>query len=470
MHRCNGGIRVMLLRNKPIRTLGIGLAAVLASGGMVATGSGPATASPPAKPKVDLVFAIDTTGSMGPYIAAVQDSAKKITDLLFAGADARVALVDYKDFYEDCAEDGYAAQVDLPFTATAVDFGPPVDGLSANGGCDTPESVYSGIMTGLALPWRADAHRALLVMGDAAPHDPEPVTGYTLASVTATANAGGVVVGPVPTGAKAKAKAMSLTTAAEAVPPVSLYTVNIDGGGGPAFADLAEKTGGESYPATDPSSAVEQITEAITDITAGGLVADAGGPYSGAAGEPVTFVGSASGGAGPVTGYDWDFDNNGTYDASSAGPSITHTYPKAYTGSVGLRVATSDPEATATDTADVRILTRVRVKYTGQRAGLSGQQARLKAYVSGPKNTKLAGVPVVFTLGSQTCTALTSAAGQAACLVVTPLAHGTLPVTAHADAGENFLPGGTGELFMIKEPKGRSPVPTPTPTPMPTHS
>jgi hypothetical protein len=356
---------------------------------MLAAAGGSATAAP--MPKVDLVFAIDTTGSMGPYISAVQASAKSITDLLFAKADARVALVDYKDLYADCAEDGYASRVDLDFTATGADFGPSVDSLTADGGCDTPESVYSGIMTGLALPWRPDASRSLLVMGDAAPQDPEPVTGYTLASVTAAANAGGVVVVPkapaaskVPGTMSNAPAATSLAAAAAAAPPVSLYTVNIDagdGGGGPAFAALAKATGGETYPATDPTSAVEQITEAITKIT-----------------------------SGPA-------------------------------------------------------LTQIRVKYTGQRSGLSGQRARLQAYVTGPKNTKLVDVPVVFTLGSATCTARTKANGQAACEVVTPEAHGTLPVTVKADAGAGYLPGEAGEVYVIKEPKRRSPVPTPTPSP-----
>jgi hypothetical protein len=169
-----------------------------------------------------------------------------------------------------------------------------------------------------------------------------------------------------------------------------LYTVDIGGGGGPAFAGLAEGTGGHTYPATDPTSAVEQITEAITDITSGALI-------------------------------------------------------------------------------------QVRVKYTGQRSGLSGQRARLQAYVSGPKNTKLSGVPVVFTLGSAGCTASSGPSGQATCEVVIPDAHGTLPITADADAGPGYLPGQTSETFVIKEPKRKHPTPTPTPstpspTPSPSHS
>jgi hypothetical protein len=51
------------------------------------------------KPKVDLVFAIDTTGSMGPYIDGVKSAARTIAADLFRKADARIALVNYKDLY-----------------------------------------------------------------------------------------------------------------------------------------------------------------------------------------------------------------------------------------------------------------------------------------------------------------------------------------------------------------------------------
>jgi hypothetical protein len=77
------------------------------------------------KPRIDLVFAIDTTGSMGPYIAAVQASARAIAAALLTTADARVALVDYKDLYAGCPSDGYAARIDLPFSTDAAGSAPP---------------------------------------------------------------------------------------------------------------------------------------------------------------------------------------------------------------------------------------------------------------------------------------------------------------------------------------------------------
>jgi hypothetical protein len=47
----------------------------------------------------------------------VQASARLITAGLFAMADVRVALVDYKDLYAACPSDGYAA----PCRSTLLD-------------------------------------------------------------------------------------------------------------------------------------------------------------------------------------------------------------------------------------------------------------------------------------------------------------------------------------------------------------
>src|SRR5205814_2532878 len=133
-------------------------------------------------------------------------------------------------------------------------FGTAVNTLTAAGGCDAPESVYSGIMKAIALPWRNGATKAVIVMGDAPPHDPEPVTGFTLGSVTA---------------------------AAKAVDPAAIYAININGGASPYFDDLAAQNDGHVYVASDPATAVDQITDAIATITTPSLVADAGGPYLG---------------------------------------------------------------------------------------------------------------------------------------------------------------------------------------------
>lgn len=393
----------------------------------------------PGKPKVDLVFAIDTTGSMGPYIDAVTASARTITNQLFATADARVALVDYKDLYSGCPGDGYAAQVDLPFSTDPAAFGAAVGALTATGGCDTPESVYSGIMQAVRLPWRNGVTKAVLVMGDAPPHDPEPTTGYTRASVAA---------------------------AAIAVDPAAIYSINIGGGGSPYFDGLASDTGGQAYPTADPTGAVDSILTAITAITASTVAADAGGPYSGAVGDPVTFDASNStGGTTPIARYEWDFNNDGTYDQTTTLPTVTHKFTAPYTGKIGLRVTTATPEQTATATADVTILPPMQIRYTGQRAGRSGHTAHVEAFITclgehgrcaGDRDRHgdsdghgLRGATVVFILGAATCTARSGADGEAACELTVPPPGTKNVVTASANLA-GYFPAATGADFHIQ--------------------
>jgi len=84
------------------------------------------------------------------------------------------------------------------------------------------------------------------------------------------------------------------------------------------------------------------------------LVAEAGGPYTGTAGSPVSLSGSATGGTPPYS-YAWDLDNDGAYDDSTL-QNPSHTWATAGDYTVGLRV-TDYVAATDTDTASVHITT-----------------------------------------------------------------------------------------------------------------
>jgi myo-inositol-hexaphosphate 3-phosphohydrolase/PKD repeat protein len=82
-------------------------------------------------------------------------------------------------------------------------------------------------------------------------------------------------------------------------------------------------------------------------------VAHPGGPYSGFAGQPIAFVGSATDpGAVPLT-FEWDFESDGIVDVT--GPStVEHAYPVPGLYSVSLRVRDGEAySAVATTTASV---------------------------------------------------------------------------------------------------------------------
>ena len=86
-------------------------------------------------------------------------------------------------------------------------------------------------------------------------------------------------------------------------------------------------------------------------------VANANGPYSGVtdavATTSITFDGTGSTDDNGIVLYEWDFDGDGTYDAT--GPTPTHTYPAVVASySVILRVTDQDG-ATGTDTTAATI-------------------------------------------------------------------------------------------------------------------
>lgn len=192
---------------------------------------------------VDLMFAIDTTGSMSPYINSVVSSASSIVDSIAgSGVSYRIGIVDYKDA-DGC--DDYDAVVDLGFSSNKGAIVSALGSLVGKvaGGCDIPEDVYSGIDLALSQPWRTGVTKAVIVLGDAPGHDPEPHSGLTLASVA---------------------------DHAERVDPAQLYAILVGGDTtahefGEAFAAA---TGGKTFDATaDPSQTGPQVLAAVAAIT-----------------------------------------------------------------------------------------------------------------------------------------------------------------------------------------------------------
>ena len=105
-------------------------------------------------------------------------------------------------------------------------------------------------------------------------------------------------------------------------------------------------------PSNDPDRPEVHVSLTGTG-TVTALSVDAGGPYTGRVGVPITLRASASGGLSPYT-FAWDLDADGEFD-DAEGAEITYTWyaPGFYT--VQVRVRDSLGNA-ATDTAEVRVL------------------------------------------------------------------------------------------------------------------
>lgn len=84
-------------------------------------------------------------------------------------------------------------------------------------------------------------------------------------------------------------------------------------------------------------------------------VADADGPYSGTVGALVNFDGGGSYDPdGEIVFYEWDWDNNGSFDDKTDSATITYTWSVPFSGIIGLRVTDNEGD-TAYDSAAVEI-------------------------------------------------------------------------------------------------------------------
>ena len=122
---------------------------------------------------VDIVFAIDVTGSMTPILDAVKANALGFyddvqTNLTAKGKNVtqlRVRIVAFRDF----AADGDAALEESPFytlPADRADFSEFVNGLIPQGGGDHPESGLEAVAVAINSPWTTtgDRRRQVIVV------------------------------------------------------------------------------------------------------------------------------------------------------------------------------------------------------------------------------------------------------------------------------------------------------------------
>ncbi|MFN7956056.1 MAG: vWA domain-containing protein [bacterium] len=157
--------------------IGAALVASAASVALLATtartaASPAATDAPPvaAKPRIDVAFVLDTTGSMGGLIEGAKSKIWSIANEMIRATptpEIRIGLVAYRD-----RGDAYVTQVhDLSADIDAV-YG-TLRGFQADGGGDGPESVNQALSDAVTkLSWSQDrkALKLVFLVGDAPPH------------------------------------------------------------------------------------------------------------------------------------------------------------------------------------------------------------------------------------------------------------------------------------------------------------
>jgi Mg-chelatase subunit ChlD len=146
------------------------------------------------KPTIELVFVIDTTGSMGGLIEGAKQKVWGIVNEVMkspAKPEVRMGLVAYRDH-----GDAYITQV-LPVTRDLDNVYNTLMAYRAEGGGDTPEDVRQALADGVRkVGWSArspNIAQILFLVGDAPPHDDYGNEPDTVATASEAVKAGIIV-------------------------------------------------------------------------------------------------------------------------------------------------------------------------------------------------------------------------------------------------------------------------------------
>ena len=120
------------------------------------------------KGKADVVFAIDSTGSMGSSIRNVKDNIIEFVEKLEENkVDVRLGLVDYKDI----GVDGLDSTKNLGWFYNPEEFKNKVNGISVNGGGDTPESAVDALEESRQMGFSENRTKFIILLTDAGYHE-----------------------------------------------------------------------------------------------------------------------------------------------------------------------------------------------------------------------------------------------------------------------------------------------------------
>ncbi len=268
---------------------------------------------------IDIVFVVDTTGSMSGSIYAVKNNIQNIVSSVNAKTkSARFALVIYRDHPSHGGDaTDYPSRIETDFTNNIEVIKQAASSMHLGDGGDWEESVYSGMRAGLDLQWRAGVKKMMIVIGDAPAKDPEPVTGLTK---------------------------QSIVNAAYAVDPAQVYVIDTSSDYSlAAMKSLTEQTGGEYARANNAGSELVDYINASIENVASKPNAWINRQYVAKVGETLELDGAGSySTSGKIVKYEWDVDQDGVYDMETDRPFADYTFTKEFSGLLTLRVTDSN--------------------------------------------------------------------------------------------------------------------------------
>jgi PEP-CTERM motif-containing protein len=175
-------------------TVGVGgLVDITDKVGVISAGS-PTTA------QADVMFIVDTTGSMGPAIAQVDAALASTVSALSAFGNIATGAAQYKDRTSD-GYDPFDYNLNQAITTNSALTQAAIGSFTAGGGGDDPEQGLYALTTATTDPataWRAGSKKIEVIVGDAPSHSepdhPPAAGGVSVASTAATLVSNGVTM------------------------------------------------------------------------------------------------------------------------------------------------------------------------------------------------------------------------------------------------------------------------------------
>jgi len=143
----------------------------------------------------DVLFSFDSTGSMGGVIDSAKSGANEIMTRVFADIPgSQFGVVDFRDD-GDAGPGPYQLKQSITLNQAAVTAA--INTVNAGGGGDFSEAyawaLYNSYTDG-ATGWVGGHQKFVVMFGDTTPHDPDPHTGKSFATILSEMNANGVTL------------------------------------------------------------------------------------------------------------------------------------------------------------------------------------------------------------------------------------------------------------------------------------
>ncbi len=145
----------------------INLSQAVAAGRILATlpAADQSQTTTPAQTPIDLMFVVDTTGSMGDELGFLQTELSDIINsVTLQQSTIQIGFVFYRDNGDVYTVRSHEFSADLNSVQSALNQ------ESANGGGDYPEAMDQALWAAVNANWRSDSRKVLFLIADAPPH------------------------------------------------------------------------------------------------------------------------------------------------------------------------------------------------------------------------------------------------------------------------------------------------------------